>query len=82
VFGSILTSNFKPENDIDMIVKIAGNDPVQYTEDYFNLKYELESIFDRSIDLPEEKSISNKAFKYLINLLNVKIYDRQSESVA
>ncbi len=82
VFGSILTSNFKPNSDIDMIVKIDGNDPIQYTEDYFNLKYELESMFKRSIDLLEEKSISNKTFRNLINLQKVKIYDRQSESVA
>ncbi|WP_235299726.1 nucleotidyltransferase family protein [Portibacter marinus] len=82
VFGSILTPNFSSTSDIDLIVKIEGADPIQYTEDYFNLKYGLENLLKRSIDLLEDKSISNQTFKNYIDSQKIKLYDRQSESVA
>jgi hypothetical protein len=82
VFGSILTSKFSLESDIDMIVKIESDDPLEYSENYFNLKYSLETLLRRKIDLLEEKSINNETFKHLVNLQKHKIYDREGQSVA
>ncbi|MBV6654530.1 MAG: nucleotidyltransferase domain-containing protein, partial [Mameliella sp.] len=50
-FGSILTDNFNTESDIDFIVSIASSDPIEYAENYFELKFELERIFKRKVDL-------------------------------
>jgi hypothetical protein len=43
-FGSVATLNFKPDSDIDLIVEIDDNDPISYSEKYFNLKFQLELI--------------------------------------
>ncbi len=34
----------------------------RYTDNYFNLHYDLESLFNRKIDLVTEKSLSNPYF--------------------
>lgn len=82
IFGSVLTAKFNSKSDIDMVVKIDSENPLQYTDDYFSLKFSLESLLNRQIDLLEEGSISNNTFRNFVNLQKVKIYDRQVESVA
>ena len=43
-FGSILTNKFNSKSDIDFIVSILSNDPIEYAENYFELKFELENL--------------------------------------
>jgi len=59
VFGSVLTENFKPESDIDMLVDIESNDPFTYTDYYFSLKENLEKLLNRPIDLLEKRALKN-----------------------
>ncbi len=62
-FGSVLTDQFKDSSDIDLIVnfdKIKIND---YANNYYNLKFSLEDIFKRPVDLLEEKALKNPYFK-------------------
>lgn len=66
-FGSILTDKFSPSSDIDFIVSISSSDPLEYAENYFELKFALENIFGRKIDLLEQKAIKNKVFQELVN---------------
>lgn len=82
VFGSVLTDKFSADSDIDFIVSIDASDPIEYAEYYFNLKFELEKIFERSIDLLEDKSIANKYFEKLINQQKVLIYAGRNQGVA
>ncbi|WP_425420204.1 nucleotidyltransferase family protein [Phaeodactylibacter xiamenensis] len=82
VFGSILTSKFNPESDIDFVVSISSTDPIEYAENYFNLKFELEKIFERKIDLLEERSIRNKVFKDLVNKQKAIVYARGNKGMA
>jgi len=82
VFGSILTDHFRPNSDIDLIVSILSEDPIEYAENYFNLKFELERIFNRPIDLLEKKAIKNKMFENLINQQKKLVYARKHQSVA
>lgn len=42
VFGSVLTINFNRKSDIDFIVDIDSTNPLEYTDNYFNLKFALE----------------------------------------
>jgi predicted nucleotidyltransferase len=58
-FGSVLTEKFGVESDIDLIVDIQSDDPLVYAEHYFNLKFELENLLQRKIDLLESKAIKN-----------------------
>lgn len=73
-FGSILTNKFNAQSDIDFIVSIQSEDPIEYAENYFNLKFELEKIFKRKIDLLEQKAIRNKTFENLVNQKKMLVY--------
>jgi predicted nucleotidyltransferase len=63
VFGSALTSDFNEQSDLDFIVDFEPLDIDHYADNYFNLKFALEGIFKRKIDLLEEKTIKNPYFK-------------------
>ena len=67
VFGSVLTKNFTNNSDIDLIIDININDPIDYAENYFNFKFKLEDLLNRKIDLLEQKALKNK---YLIKNIN------------
>ncbi len=81
-FGSILTDKFAPESDIDFIVSILSEDPIEYAENYFELKFELETIFKRKIDLLEQKAIRNKALESIINQHKRLVYARRNQGLA
>ena len=59
VFGSVLTDRFTDKSDIDLIVDIDSSDPLDYEDNYFNLKFALEKLLNRQIDLLENKAIKN-----------------------
>jgi len=59
VFGSVLTDRFNENSDIDLVVDIDSNDPFDYADNYFNLKFALQALFKRKIDLLENKAIKN-----------------------
>jgi predicted nucleotidyltransferase len=67
VFGSVLTDNFTDKSDIDLIVDIESTDPLDYADNYFNLKFALEELLNRQIDLLENKAIKNP---YLLENIN------------
>ena len=59
VFGSVLTDHFNDKSDIDLVVDIDANDPFVYADSYFNLKFALQDLLSRPIDLLESKAIKN-----------------------
>ena len=59
VFGSVLTDRFNDKSDIDLIIDIDSNDPLEYADNYFNLKFALQDLFKRPVDLLENKAIKN-----------------------
>ena len=67
VFGSVLANKFSTESDIDFIVDFEFTDLENYADNYYNLKFSLETILHRSIDLLEEKAIKNPYFKQSVN---------------
>jgi predicted nucleotidyltransferase len=66
-FGSVLTSTFNPTSDIDLLVDFEPIDVLDYGDNYYDLKFSLEAIFSRPIDLLEEKALKNPYFKNAIN---------------
>ena len=62
-FGSVLKESFNDESDIDLIVDFYQVPIEDYADNYFDLKYELESLFNRPVDLLEEQAIRNPYFK-------------------
>ncbi|MCK9206187.1 MAG: nucleotidyltransferase domain-containing protein [Salinivirgaceae bacterium] len=73
-FGSVITDKFRPDSDIDLVVDIDDNDPISYSNKYINLKFQLEEILKRQIDLLEQKAIRNKFLKSEIERTKVQIY--------
>ena len=59
VFGSVLTDKFSDKSDIDLVVDFDIHDPLDYADKYFNLKFALEVLLNRQIDLLENKAINN-----------------------
>jgi hypothetical protein len=59
VFGSVLKDTFTNESDIDLVVDFEKLDLSEYADNYFDLKDQLESMFNRPVDLLEEKGIRN-----------------------
>jgi len=73
-FGSVLTEKFSDKSDIDLIVKFSDVDLLDYADNYFDLKFSLENIFKRSVDLLEEQAIRNPYFKKVVEQKRQLIY--------
>ena len=73
-FGSVLSPDFKPDSDIDLIVDIDAKDPITYSNSYFNLKFQLEQLFMREIDLLEQGTVKNPYLRKQIDETKVLIY--------
>jgi uncharacterized protein len=67
VFGSVLTDRFSDKSDIDLVVDIDSNDPIEYADNYFNLKFALQDLFKRPVDLLENKAIKNPIIRLNID---------------
>lgn len=74
VFGSILTDRFNEESDIDFVVNFDKENVADYFDNYFNLKYALEDLFKRKVDLLEEQTIRNPYLKKSIDETKTLIY--------
>lgn len=75
VFGSVLTPNFDTHSDIDLLVDFLDQDALQYASNYFQFKFELEKLFNRKIDLLEERALKNPYFIENINQKKQLLYE-------
>ena len=73
-FGSVLTTKFNNKSDIDLIVDFETIAVEQYADNYFDLKFSLQDVFNRSIDLLEEKAMKNPYFKQAISQNKLLVY--------
>jgi hypothetical protein len=73
-FGSVIRDDYNESSDIDLVVDFDENDPFKYTDLYFDLKFKLEEILKKQVDLLEERAIRNKFFKQELEKTKVKIY--------
>lgn len=62
VFGSVCTDKFNDNSDIDILISFKDISIEKYTDNYFELHYKLEKLFNRKIDLLTENSLSNPYF--------------------
>jgi uncharacterized protein len=62
VFGSVCTSKFNNDSDIDFLIAFGDLSIDEYTDNYFALHYKLEELFNRPIDLVTVNSLSNPYF--------------------
>lgn len=73
-FGSVIREDFNTKSDVDLLVDFNENDPIQYSNLYFEFKERLETLLKRKIDLLEERAIKNPYFKQELEQTKVKIY--------
>jgi predicted nucleotidyltransferase len=72
--GSVNTDYFSPDSDVDLVVDFNIEDPIAYTENYFDFKFDLEKMLNREIDLLESKAIKNPFLKENIDKSQVLVY--------
>ena len=73
-FGSVLTGKFNDKSDIDMIVAFNQMPVENYADNYFDLKFTLQDVLKRPVDLLEEQAIKNPYFLQNINNTRQLIY--------
>lgn len=72
LIGSATRGDFDERSDVDVLVSFAGD---EYLFDrYFELKQRLEKLFNRKVDVIEERAIKNPYFKNSIEKDRIKLY--------
>ncbi len=74
VFGSAMSEKFRNDSDIDFLVTFGSVELNDYADNYFDFKFSLEDLFNRKIDLLEEKTIKNPFLKQSIDTSKELIY--------
>jgi len=76
VFGSVVTTKFSKESDIDFLISFIENLSIEeYTNNYFNIHHKLKELFNRKIDLVTEATLSNPYFIDSINETKELLYE-------
>ncbi len=75
-FGSVTRDELKPTSDIDLVVDIDSSDPLSYSDNYFGLKFHLEQLLKRHVDLVEQRAIKNKYLRKNIEKSKVLVYGK------
>ena len=78
LFGSILTTKFNKDSDIDLLVQFDNVDILEYADNYFDFKEKLEKLLGREIDLLENQAIRNPIFRKILDRDKKIVYDRET----
>lgn len=74
VFGSVLTDRFSSKSDVDFLVDFDKSQIEDYFDNFFELKYGLESALRRDVDLVESQAIKNRYFQQSVDDTKKLIY--------
>lgn len=76
VFGSILTSRFNDESDVDLAVSFDKENIAleDYADNFFSLQFDLEAIFNRQVDLVCYDAITNPIFRQELDETKLQLY--------
>ncbi|MBY5949516.1 nucleotidyltransferase domain-containing protein [Algoriphagus marincola] len=77
-FGSVLSSAFNEESDVDFLVEFHIQNIDRYVTNFFTLKEGLETLFNREVDLIEYRSVSNPYFKEEIDETKSLLYESKN----
>lgn len=81
LFGSATQPTFSETSDIDFLVSFQEIPLLEYADNFFDFKFELEDLFNRKIDLISEKSLTNPYLIKSINRTKILLYDRRNSKV-
>jgi len=81
-FGSSVTDRFNYDtSDIDLLVEIDDNDPIERGEKLISLWDNFEGFFHRKVDLLTDSSIRNPYLRKNIDSTKILIYDGPRQKV-
>ena len=74
IFGSAAMGTMNKDSDVDFIFSFPLDLHFEvYSDNYFNLVHELESILNKNVDLVAEKTLQNPYLVEKINSQKIKI---------
>ena len=76
LFGSALRQDFSQASDVDVLVIFDTGENIDLFDKYFELKEQLEKIFQREVDLVIDKKFKNPVLRESIDRTRVVIYER------
>jgi hypothetical protein len=74
VFGSVLTNRFNSESDVDFSVIFNEGDIDDMFVHFFDFVDDLQSLFNRKVDLVDETAITNQVFRQKLNSTKQLVY--------
>ena len=81
-FGSSVSDKFDPgRSDIDLLVEIDSEDPIDRGEKLISLWDLFENFFNRKVDLLTDSSIRNPFLRKSIDSTKVLIYDGSRQKI-
>ena len=82
-FGSSINGKFdESKSDIDLLVELEINDPIERGEKLMDLWEKFEVFFHRKVDLLTNKSIRNPFLRKSIDSSKILIYDGQRQEIS
>src|SRR5690606_35868283 len=82
-FGSATTDQFdETRSDIDLLVELDTNDPIERGEKLMALWEKFEGFFQRKVDLLTNSSIRNPFLQKSIDASKILIYDGQRKEIS
>ncbi|MGE0883624.1 MAG: nucleotidyltransferase family protein [Blastocatellales bacterium] len=77
LFGSATRDDFNEErSDLDFLVTFDEPTRIGYFDRYFGLMEKLSEVFNRKVDLVEEKAITNPYFRKVVNRERKRVFAR------
>ena len=76
LFGSALNRNFSQDSDVDVLVIFDSDENIDLFDKYFELKEQLEQVFEREVDLVIDKKFRNPVLRKSIDRTRTVIYER------
>lgn len=74
-FGSVNTADFNSDSDIDIIVELNLNNPVEKGEALMTLWDKFEELFNRNIDLLSKSTVKNPYLQKGIDATKELVYE-------
>lgn len=82
-FGSSITDQFnEASSDIDLLIEIDTDDPIERGENLMSIWDKLEQFFQRKVDLLTNASIKNPILRKSIDSTKVLIYDGKEQKIS
>jgi len=76
LFGSALSRDFSRSSDVDVLVIFDSGENIDLFDEYFQLKEQLEKIFQREVDLVVDRKFKNPVLREEIDRTRVVIYEQ------